>query len=69
MRILLRDSEDQTLVLIEAEHINYNPEAQELYVSSDNYDYTVHRIIRANAESAISELFSNGKVTVKANGV
>lgn len=62
MRILLRDKEDQTLVLVEAEHVIYNPDAQELYVSSANYDYTVHKIVRPNADSAISELYASGLV-------
>ena len=62
MRVMLRDKEDQSLVVIEAEHVYYNPETQELYVSSANYDYTVHKIVRANADSAIRELYASGKV-------
>ena len=44
-------------------HLPLNDEqAQELYVASENYDYTVHRIVKANADSFMRELFETGKV-------
>ena len=55
MRVLLRDQSDNTYIVLEAESLYYDEQAQELYVASENYDYTVHRIVKANADSFMRE--------------
>lgn len=62
MRVLLRDQSDNTYIALDTECICYDENAQELYVGSENYDYTVHRIVKANADSFIREAFDTGKV-------
>ena len=62
MRVLLRDQSDNTYIVLEAESLYYDEQAQELHVASENYDYTVHRIVKANADSFMRELFETGKV-------
>ncbi len=60
MRALLRDADDNTLILIAVEHISYDREKQELYISSENFDYTISGIIQVNAEAIIHDLFETG---------
>lgn len=62
MRVLLRDQSDNTYIVLDAESLYYDEAAQELYVASENYDYTVHRIVRSNADSFMREAFETGKV-------
>lgn len=62
MRVLLRDQSDNTYIALDAESLYYDESSQELYVASENYDYTVHRIVKANADSFIREVFETGKV-------
>ena len=61
MRALLRDKEDSTLIAVSVNSICYSPEALELYIDTGHSSYTVERIIQANADSLIRELFENGK--------
>ena len=53
MRVLLRDQSDNTYIVLDAESVYYDESDQELYVVSENYDYTVHRVVKANADSFI----------------
>ena len=62
MRVLLRDQSDNTYIVLDAESLYYDESAQELYVASPSYDYTVHRIVKANADSFMREAFDTGKV-------
>lgn len=62
MRVLLRDQSDNTYIVLDAESLYYDESAQELYVASENYDYTVHRIVKVNADSFMREAFETGKV-------
>lgn len=62
MRVLLRDQSDNTYIVLDAESLYYDESVQELYVASENYDYTVHRIVKSNADSSMREAFETGKV-------
>ena len=61
MRALLQDKEDDTLIAVAVESIYYAPDVMELYISSGYSNYTIDRIIQANADSLIRELFETGK--------
>ena len=61
MRALLQDKEDGTLIAVAVESIYYAPDVMELYISSGYSNYTIDRIIQANADSLIRELFETGK--------
>ena len=62
MRVLLRDQSNNTYIVLDAESVYYDESDQELYVVSENYDYTVHRVVKANADSFMRELYETGKV-------
>ena len=62
MRVLLRDQSDNTYIVLDAESVYYDESDQELYVVSENYDYTVRRVVKANADSFMRELYETGKV-------
>ena len=62
MRVLLRDQSDNTYIVLDAESVYYDESDQELYVVSENYDYTVYRVVKANADSFMRELYETGKV-------
>ena len=57
----MQDKEDGTLIAVSVESIYYAPDAMELYISSGYSSYTIDRIIQANADSLIRELFETGK--------
>ena len=64
MRVLMRDKDDSTLILIEAASITYDRTAMELYVGTVETDYVIERITEVNANSLIQELYNTGKVDV-----
>ena len=53
MRVLMRDKDDSTLILIEATSITYDRTAMELYVGTVETDYVIERITEVNANSLI----------------
>ena len=61
MRALLQDKDDGTLIAVSVESIYYAPEAMELYISTGYSNYTIDRIIQANADSLIRKLFETCK--------
>jgi hypothetical protein len=61
MRALLRDQEDQTLIALEVTEAAYYPDDQDLGLYSGDTTYMVHKIVKANADSLIRELYDTGK--------
>lgn len=66
MRVMLRDMEDQTIVVIEADYVFYDPDEQVLCVYRGEMECEVHKVCRANADAAIRELYDTGKVDLTA---
>lgn len=67
MRALLRDRLDHSLIALEVEQVCYDENAQELYLSSPDYDYFVS-MVKVNADSFILELYENGKADLTQYG-
>ena len=60
----MRDRQDGTLIVLEAEQVGYDEKAQELYLSSPDYDYFVPRMVTVSADPFIRDLFENSKVNL-----
>ena len=61
MRVLMRDREDDTLLVVEAISVCYDKDAQELVIDTAEDQYVVGRIVPANADSVLRELYNSGK--------
>lgn len=62
MRVMLRDMDDQIIVVLEADHVFYEPDEKLLCVYCGEMECDVQNICRANADAAIQELYETGKV-------
>lgn len=62
MRALLKDKEDQTLIVIEVTEAVYDPKPKMLYLRNADAGYQVERIVKPNADSALQTLYEEGKV-------
>lgn len=61
MRALLRDKEDQTLIVFEAEEAVYDPQdLSVLLYSSSGTCYEVQKVVRVNADSMMQALAETG---------
>lgn len=61
MVALLKNAEDGTLISTKVETAYYNNEEKELYLSGNNYDFTIMGIDRYDAYDHIRKLYEDGR--------
>ncbi len=62
MRVLLRDSEDNSLIAFDAQEVIFDPEDQTMILAAGDLSYVVEKIAQVNADEYIRELVDQGKV-------
>ena len=62
MKVLLKEAADRTLVLLEVEEINYNPEELVLNIWSSQSSFEIRDIEKANADYIVNDAFRCDKV-------
>ena len=62
MKVLLKEADDGTLVLLEAEEINYLPEERVLNIWSSQSSFEIRDIEKANADYIVNDAFRCDKV-------
>lgn len=62
MKVLLKEADDGTLVLLEAEEINYLPEERVLNIWSSQSSFEIRNIDKANADHIENDAFRCDKL-------
>ena len=63
MRVLLRDESDNTMFVVEANDVCYDPDENELYVNvGEETQHVVRNITGIMARSAVYDAWKNGMV-------
>ena len=66
MRVLLRDSRDDTLIAVEAIEVNYDPTDTVLTVCLCTEEYfEISGIRREMADTIVTDLYNEGKISLK----
>ena len=62
MKVLLKEAADRTLVLLEVEEINYNPEERVLNIWSSQSSFVIRNIEKSNADYITNDAFRCDKL-------
>ena len=57
MKILLKEANDETLVVLEATEINYDPEERVLNIWGNQTDFEIRNLDRRTADSIINDVY------------
>ena len=68
MRVLMRDSQDNSLIAFDAQEVIFDPEDQSMILTVGDLSYAVDKIAHVNADAYIRELVDLGKVDLTMYG-
>lgn len=68
MRVLMRDSQDNSLIAFDAQEVIFDPEDQSMILTAGYLSYVVDKIAQVNADAYIRELVDLGKVDLTMYG-
>ena len=68
MRVLMRDSQDNSLIAFDAQEVIFDPEDQSMILTARDLSYVVDKIAQVNADAYIRELVDLGKVDLTMYG-
>lgn len=68
MRVLMRDSQDNSLIAFDAQEVIFDSEDQSMILTAGDLSYAVDKIAHVNADAYIRELVDLGKVDLTMYG-
>lgn len=68
MRVLMRDSQDNSLIAFDAQEVIFDSEDQSMILTAGDLSYVVDKIAHVNADAYIQELVDLGKVDLTMYG-
>ena len=68
MRVLMRDSQDNSLIAFDAQEVIFDPEDQSMILTAGDLSYVVDKIAQVSADAYIRELVDLGKVDLTMYG-
>lgn len=68
MKILLKEAKDGTLVVLEAEEINYDPEERVLNIWGSQSSFEIRNLEKSNADYIINDAYRCDKLDLSPYG-
>lgn len=68
MRVLMRDSQDNSLIAFDAQEVIFDLEDQSMILTAGDLSYVVDKTAQVNADAYIRELVDLGKVDLTMYG-